>query len=78
MRRIESHGVKQDDLEDWDLAFKDSNAFAHLPGRIPSAREIELDYSWTTDCIDTKHEEAGWNEIAFACCKQYLGTQGRR
>ncbi|CCT75818.1 uncharacterized protein FFB20_00858 [Fusarium fujikuroi] len=59
---LQSHSIKQDDLDDWDLAFKDSDAFAHLPGRIPSAREIELVCNWTTDCIDSKHEEAGWSD----------------
>lgn len=59
---LQSHSIKQDDLDAWDLAFKGSDAFAHLPGRIPSAREIELVCNWTTDCIDSKHEHAGWND----------------
>nr|RBR01193.1 hypothetical protein FVER53263_20803 [Fusarium verticillioides] len=26
---LQSHGITQDDLDDWDLAFKESDAFAH-------------------------------------------------
>ncbi|KAF5703767.1 methyltransferase [Fusarium globosum] len=63
---LQSHSIKEDDLDDWGTAFKDSSAFAHLPGRIPSAREIELVCSWTIDCIDSKHEEASWNDEVAA------------
>lgn len=76
---VQSHSIKQDDLDDWDSAFKDSSAFAHLPGRIPSAREIELVCSWTTDCIDSKHEEAGWNdEVHFRLLQASFREPGEK
>ncbi|KAG5754840.1 hypothetical protein H9Q69_001787 [Fusarium xylarioides] len=76
---LQGHGVKQDGLDDWDLAFKDLNAFAHLPGRIPSAREIELVCNWTTDCIDSKHEEAGWNdEVHFRLLQAIFREPGEK
>ncbi|VTT68375.1 unnamed protein product [Fusarium fujikuroi] len=76
---LQSHSIKQDDLDDWDLAFKDSDAFAHLPGRIPSAREIELVCNWTTDCIDSKHEEAGWSdEVHFRLLQAIFRDPGEK
>ncbi|KAF5018332.1 hypothetical protein F66182_9693 [Fusarium sp. NRRL 66182] len=59
---LQDHGIDEGDLDDWDSAFKDSSAFDHLPGRIPSPGEIRLVRELTTDCIDFKHEEAGWND----------------
>jgi hypothetical protein len=58
---IQSHKVDENDLEDWDSAFKASDAFVDLPGRIPSPGEIDLVREWTTECIELKAEEAGWN-----------------
>ncbi|CVL08861.1 uncharacterized protein FMAN_14099 [Fusarium mangiferae] len=51
---LHNHDIKQDDLDDWDLAFKDSNAFANLPGRIPSAQEIKLLYGSSTQELATE------------------------
>ncbi|KAF5635895.1 hypothetical protein F52700_5208 [Fusarium sp. NRRL 52700] len=76
---LKDHGIKREDLDDWDSAFKDSDAFAHLPGRIRSAREIELTCSWTTGCINSMHEEAGWNdEIHFRLLQAAFGNPGEK
>lgn len=58
---IQSHKVEGSDLEDWDSAFKASDKFIGLPGRIPSPGEVDLVREWTTECIEVKAEEAGWN-----------------
>ncbi|KAJ4308765.1 hypothetical protein N0V84_011904 [Fusarium piperis] len=76
---LQSHQIKSSDLEDWDLAFKHSSAFADLPGRIPSPGEIDLVCEWTTDCIELKHEEAGWNdEVHFRLLEAVYREPGKK
>ncbi|RSL89394.1 hypothetical protein CDV31_015883 [Fusarium ambrosium] len=76
---LQSHQVKGSDLEDWDLAFKKPTAFTDLPGRIPSPSEIDLVRDWTTDCIELKHEEAGWNdEVHFRLLEAVFREPGTK
>ncbi|KAM6508174.1 hypothetical protein FALCPG4_018061 [Fusarium falciforme] len=76
---LQSHKIKGSDLEDWDSAFKGSSAFAGLPGRIPSPGEVDLVREWTTDCIELKHEEAGWNdEVHFRLLEAIFREPGKK
>ncbi|GKU09487.1 unnamed protein product [Fusarium langsethiae] len=76
---LQGHGIGDSDLDDWDSAFKDSRAFDDLPGRIPSSGEIRLVCEWTTDCIDFKHEEAGWNdEVHFRLLQAIFREPGEK
>jgi hypothetical protein len=76
---LQDHGIGDGDLDDWDSAFKDSSAFDDLPGRIPSPGEIRLVREWTTDCIDSKHEEAGWNdEVHFRLLQAIFREPGEK
>lgn len=76
---LQSHNIEGCDLDDWDSAFKDSSAFDDLPGRIPSPKEIRLVREWTTDCINLKHEEAGWNdEVHFRLLQATFREPGEK
>ncbi|KAF4440792.1 hypothetical protein F53441_12200 [Fusarium austroafricanum] len=76
---LESHNIEGSDLDDWDAAFKDSSAFDDLPGRIPSPGEIRLINDWTIECIELKHEEAGWNdEVHFPLLKAVFREPGEK
>ncbi|KAF9776292.1 hypothetical protein IL306_005554 [Fusarium sp. DS 682] len=64
---LRSHGIKHDDLDDWDSAFKDSDAFDGLPGRIPSAEEIELVYAYfSRDVLESLRQEYHQNRAKVA------------
>ncbi|EXL65392.1 hypothetical protein FOPG_18379 [Fusarium oxysporum f. sp. conglutinans race 2 54008] len=76
---LQNHNIKGSDLDDWDSAFKDSSAFDDLPGRIPSPGEIRLINEWTIECIEFKHEEAGWNdEVHFPLLKAIFREPGEK
>ncbi|KAK7398734.1 hypothetical protein QQX98_011878 [Neonectria punicea] len=76
---LQSHKIEGSDLEDWDSAFKGSSAFAGLPGRIPSPGEVDLVREWTTDCIEFKHEGAGWNdEVHFRLLEAIFREPGKK
>lgn len=76
---LQSHKIKDSDLEDWDLAFKKPTAFTSLPGRIPSPSEIDLVRDWTTDCIALKMDEAGWNdEVHFRLLEAVFREPGTK
>lgn len=76
---LKSHNIKENDLDEWDSTFKRSSAFADLPGRIPSPEEIDLVREWTTECIELKHEEAGWNdEVHFRLLQAVFREPGKK
>ncbi|KAF5586328.1 methyltransferase [Fusarium pseudocircinatum] len=79
-RILQSHNIKQDDLDDWNLAFKDSNTFAHLPGRIPSHQLERSNWSATglrTALSPAMKKLAGTTRSAYVCYGQYSGTRRR-
>ncbi|KAH7208501.1 uncharacterized protein BKA55DRAFT_600089 [Fusarium redolens] len=76
---LRDHNIRKNDLEEWDIAFKDSDAFDGIPCRIPTPSEIRLVCEWNKECTNSKHEEAGWNdEVHFRLLQAILREPGEK